>query len=120
MRGGQDGWSALSSASFSAKSKCGRVCTPAGTTRTERRRLPEAAFSRRVISGSVSRPWPRASRFWISEVMNTVLPARLRPVTARRMVVSFSWPSSAAVVPRTRLRAPVTAWPIRSLGMARP
>ena len=60
---------------------------PAGTGRTARSRPPAACSS----AGSVRRPRPAASRLASSEVKNTVFPARVRPVTAKRM---RSWPIS--------------------------
>ncbi len=45
------------------------------------------------------------------EVMNTVLPDLLRPVTARRIVVSLTLASSAVVALVARLRVPAANRP---------
>ena len=104
VRGGQIASGRLSASSLAWKSKYGIVCTLAGSMVTLRSRLRPLLSSRVVISGSVSRPSPSAIRFWISEVMNTVLPERLRPVTARRMRFSFIDLSTVSVRPETVLR----------------
>jgi hypothetical protein len=61
------------------------------------------------MRGNVFQPLPRAMRFWITEVMKTVLPARLRPVTASRMRFSFSAVPIERDAPPATLRAAVHA-----------
>ena len=89
VRSGQEGGSAASAARWPARSKRGTVCAAAGTSRTSRSRLLDACSS----AGRARFPCPAASRLASSEVMNTVLPDRLSPVTARR---SRSWPERRA------------------------
>ena len=55
---------------------------PVGRMLTARNRFSPWSDNRRLNWGSTSLWAASASRFWISEVMKTVLPARLRPVTA--------------------------------------
>ena len=80
---------------------------PAGRISIRFNRFCPDASNALARRGNVLRPRPKATRFWIIEVMKTVLPARLRPVTAMRTTVSLidaSADAPAALASPGRLR----------------